>query len=193
MIKRRGQTGFTIVELLIVIVVIAILAAIVIVAYNNIQMRARDTARRDTVTKFEKAISLWSINTGRRPRDAGFGAGSTANDNAGNCSGGSANGFVSTGYVCTFADILEDTGLLKAGFFSGTPKNTAYGNTGLYAMMFYTCTPMSASHYVIYYHLESPTADDTAEINQYISTCSNPAAIRDSWGMRAARLYIAPN
>lgn len=41
--KRWGlkQIGFTIVELLIVIVVIGILAAIVIVAYNGVQARAR--------------------------------------------------------------------------------------------------------------------------------------------------------
>jgi len=38
------QTGFTIVELLIVVVVIAILAAITIVSYNGITNRANDTA-----------------------------------------------------------------------------------------------------------------------------------------------------
>ena len=37
---RQTKSGFTIVELLIVIVVIAILAAITIVAYNGIQNRA---------------------------------------------------------------------------------------------------------------------------------------------------------
>ncbi|MDB5187043.1 MAG: Prepilin-type cleavage/methylation protein [Candidatus Saccharibacteria bacterium] len=41
--KNKKQSGFTIVELLIVIVVIGILAAISIVAYNGIQNRANDT------------------------------------------------------------------------------------------------------------------------------------------------------
>lgn len=44
MLKNK-QTGFTIVELLIVIVVIGILAAITVVAYNGIQSRATNTAR----------------------------------------------------------------------------------------------------------------------------------------------------
>ena len=38
---KKTKSGFTIVELLIVIVVIGILAAITIVAYNGIQSRAR--------------------------------------------------------------------------------------------------------------------------------------------------------
>lgn len=42
--KNKHQTGFTIVELLIVIVVIGILAAITIVAYNGVQNKANDTA-----------------------------------------------------------------------------------------------------------------------------------------------------
>lgn len=42
--KQRSFSGFTIVELLIVIVVIGILAAITIVAYNGITARAHNTA-----------------------------------------------------------------------------------------------------------------------------------------------------
>ena len=41
---KNKQSGFTIVELLIVIVVIGILAAIVIVAFNGVQNRAKDTS-----------------------------------------------------------------------------------------------------------------------------------------------------
>ena len=46
LLVRKKQTGFTIVELLIVIVVIGILAAITIVAFNGVQQRARDAQRR---------------------------------------------------------------------------------------------------------------------------------------------------
>lgn len=53
----KSNSGFTIVELLIVIVVIAILATISIVAYNGIQDRAKTTAGQElasqVVKKFE--------------------------------------------------------------------------------------------------------------------------------------------
>jgi prepilin-type N-terminal cleavage/methylation domain-containing protein len=52
----QKQTGFTIVELLVVIVVIAILAAITIVAYNGIQDRARVSALSSELTQVAKAV-----------------------------------------------------------------------------------------------------------------------------------------
>ena len=63
-IKRRKQPGFTIVELLIVIVVIGILAAITIVAYNGIQQRARDTARKSDLAQIAKGLQIYNIDKG---------------------------------------------------------------------------------------------------------------------------------
>jgi prepilin-type N-terminal cleavage/methylation domain-containing protein len=58
----KKQTGFTIVELLIVIVIIGILAAITIVAYNGIQERARQQKIQTDLTAIEKAIVATRIS-----------------------------------------------------------------------------------------------------------------------------------
>lgn len=57
----KSRSGFTIVELLIVIVVVAILAAISIVAYNGIQVRARDTNRAQDISTLVKALETYRI------------------------------------------------------------------------------------------------------------------------------------
>lgn len=64
---RTPQKGFTIVELLIVIVVIGILAAIVIVAFNGMQTRARDTSKESSVGGLMKAIELYNAENGSYP------------------------------------------------------------------------------------------------------------------------------
>ncbi|MBM3210429.1 type II secretion system protein [Candidatus Saccharibacteria bacterium] len=63
----KKQTGFTIVELLIVIVVIAILAAITIVAYNGIQNRANDTAVQSDLRNIAGKIREFQVINDRLP------------------------------------------------------------------------------------------------------------------------------
>lgn len=66
-LRMRKQTGFTIVELLIVIVVIGILAAITIVAYNGIQNRANDTTVQSDVRNFAGKIMEYQAINGDYP------------------------------------------------------------------------------------------------------------------------------
>lgn len=66
----RKHTGFTIVELLIVIVVIAILAAITIVAYNGIQNRAKNAAAQSAASQASKRIVTYAVeNSDTFPAD----------------------------------------------------------------------------------------------------------------------------
>lgn len=59
---KLKQTGFTIVELLIVIVVIGILAAITIVAYNGIQDRARASAVSSALSQAAKKLAVYQVD-----------------------------------------------------------------------------------------------------------------------------------
>lgn len=68
----RKQSGFTIVELLIVIVVIAILAAISIAVYNGTQARAENTKTVQGVSQYVKALHSYAALKGNYPIEAAF-------------------------------------------------------------------------------------------------------------------------
>ncbi len=69
---KHKQSGFTIVELLIVIVVIGILAAITIVAYNGVQQRARATNVQTNLANLGKMVMVYNADNGTLPAsDAG--------------------------------------------------------------------------------------------------------------------------
>lgn len=66
--KTKSQnTGFTIVELLIVVVVIAILAAITIVAFNGIQQRSKLSALKSELTNAAKSLEAANVTEGSYP------------------------------------------------------------------------------------------------------------------------------
>lgn len=75
---QEKSSGFTIVELLIVIVVIGILAAITIVAYNGIQSRAQDSRRVSDIAQIKKALLAYDVVHGgvvRAPAYTGYAPG----------------------------------------------------------------------------------------------------------------------
>lgn len=59
--------GFTIVELLIVIVIIGILATLVIVTYNGIQQKARDTKRKTDVDALQGQLEAYWATYAKYP------------------------------------------------------------------------------------------------------------------------------
>jgi type II secretion system protein G len=82
----QSNRGFTIVELLIVIVVIGILAAIVIVAFNGVQNRAKDTRTRSDIKNVQSIVEKYNAETGRYPSTGDL---ATVRTDA-NCYGGTA-------------------------------------------------------------------------------------------------------
>lgn len=65
--SSASSRGFTIVELLIVIVVIGILAAIVIVAFNGVQDKAKATNKVADLKNLQKVIQLYHAQNGEYP------------------------------------------------------------------------------------------------------------------------------
>jgi prepilin-type N-terminal cleavage/methylation domain-containing protein len=64
---NRKQSGFTIVELLIVIVVIGILAALVITTFTGIQQRARNTERETDIKAIHGQLEAYYAQNGYYP------------------------------------------------------------------------------------------------------------------------------
>jgi prepilin-type N-terminal cleavage/methylation domain-containing protein len=82
--SRPQHTGFTIVELLIVIVVISILAAISVVAYNGIQDRAKKSKIQSEISVLAKQVEAYNATNGSYPLTGGL---NVVRSDA-NCSGG---------------------------------------------------------------------------------------------------------
>jgi general secretion pathway protein G len=156
---NKTKSGFTIVELLIVIVVIGILAAITIVAYNGIQQRGRDAKRIDDVAKIVKAMRLWGIDT-------------TADFNTSNAgsSGGTVGWFdtVYSPYISVKA-LLVASGNLSDGVVD--PINSKTGNT--YAYMVSPCNSSTTEprKRVVLARLENVPAQTVTQ--QIGTTCSS--------------------
>lgn len=66
-LKKKNSSGFTIVELLIVIVVIGILAALVVTTYNGIQQKARDTERKTDINAMHGQLEAYNAQNGKYP------------------------------------------------------------------------------------------------------------------------------
>lgn len=155
----KKQTGFTIVELLIVIVIIAILAAITIVAFNGVQQRSRDSKRKQDVAQIAKLLSLYSIDNGPMYLSSGCG------------SSGNGSGWFNYSYP-SFSGM--DQCLVDANITTSKITDTQITCSGLScrAYMKYTCTQSGKVTTYVYANLETGTHDGT-ELN---GTCNTGIA-----------------
>lgn len=64
---KQKHSGFTIVELLIVIVIIGILAGLVITTFVGVQQRARDSERQTDINSLQKQVEAYYATVGAYP------------------------------------------------------------------------------------------------------------------------------
>lgn len=192
--RWRGQSGFTIVELLIVIVVIGILAGLVLNTYSGIQAKARDTQIRAAADTITKALVIWNADTGQNPGTSGGGSGSSAKNADGSCVGGNGQGWFQqdtppNGYICSIEDVLVAGKYLSSNTLTNLPinkKQASFGSKRIF--MLYSCNSKTPGAWGLYYALESPTERDKADIASSNTVCRDLSNLSSAYGMEGFRL-----
>lgn len=179
MYKTNLKSGFTIIELIVVVIVLGILVGITIVSYNGAQGRARDADRKADIANLVKALEMYYDDNGRYPTASG------TNSTAGNVWYSS-----DTTSWTTFASALS--GIIsplpvdptnKSGnirIANATGINYAYyGNTSNY------CGAGVGQMYIIEYRLESSPKEKFLD-----GTCNTNGAIWETEYNNGASYYM---
>jgi prepilin-type N-terminal cleavage/methylation domain-containing protein len=130
----KKQTGFTIVELLIVIVVIGILAAITIVAYNGIQQRARTSTLQSDLSNAASQMHLAKVDSTNDSYPTSLPSGTKASQGVilQLAQTGNANTFCINAYIpspYTVASFDSSSSQMRNYLCSGATTGSAVGGT----------------------------------------------------------------
>lgn len=151
-VQARQHSGFTIVELLIVIVVIAILAAISIVAYNGIQTRARDSQRSSDISAIVKGLELYYIDKGSYPT---VGGSTSPGMNSGWATTADASWQNLVNALKPYASNLGADPTSTAGVWNAFNYSYYYNINGSY------CNTASGQMFILTYKFENTTQKNT--------------------------------
>lgn len=130
MLSKNKHTGFTIVELLIVIVVIGILAALVLNSFTSAQAKARNASRASDIAAIQKALEAFRAVNDLYPVSQGPGANLPA-------------GFVAPYGTSAYSySVATDDSWLKelrlSGYMNSPPKDPINDNDRYYIYLSYT-------------------------------------------------------
>lgn len=158
------KQGFTIIEILIAVVVIGVLATITAVGYNGIQQRARDTARKDTISVIAKQLNIYYLKTPGYMADSGCGGGT----------GGDAHGWFNYDYdaggaLRSVAQCLINAGITNKISIDPSGLQTCAGAT-CRAYMIATCTATSPPTIYLMANLETLPQSSTATDSTCVTT-----------------------
>ena len=146
---KINRSGFTLVELTIVISVITILAIITVTSYSGIQRRSRDTTRLADTNNIIKAIDIYEGETGTFPA-------TSASPGANGCTG--------NGYSYSWAtDGTWLNPLVTGNFINTAPKPPQNSCTVWYAYLKpaptdYGCSSRTKPYYVLWIKTEGAVA-----------------------------------
>lgn len=144
---KKTTSGFTVVELLIVIIVIGILVTITVTVYNGTQARTRDASRRVDIANLVKALEIYYDDNGKYPTASG------------------TNSSVNSSWYSsdtTSWSTLQGALTSLTGTFPTDPKNVAGNITGVSSALNYAyfgnagtyCGAGAGQMYIIVYRLE---------------------------------------
>lgn len=162
--KSSQQSGFTIIELLVVVALIGLVASIVIVSLEEARAKARDTGRKAALNQIQVALELYRNEHG------------TFQVSGGGYLGG-GQGWLSyengSTYGTSVTRVLYNEGFLPVPLVEDPTTSPGY--------MIYICN--NGQSYALYATLENPTTDETAEAT---GSCNGSAA-NGSYGKNYVR------
>lgn len=143
--KKNKQSGFTIIELLVVVAIIATIMSIVVALVGDAKAKARDTKRRADLSQIQVALELYRNEHGTFQvtggGSAGGGQGWLSYENGGS-------------YPAAVTRILYNEGYLKTPIIEDPLQSPGY--------MIYVCN--GGQSYALSATLEFPKTSDIADI-----------------------------